>query len=626
MPIEGDRGTESALTGDSAESKSSYSLADLNKLRDPAKFAATWLAIQSRIMGTGLQRAVIVFGPPETGPFAPIAVWPEKALGSPGLVAGIERAIARKELVIEAGKRAPTDENTKRKIDVIAIPLLVDEQIAGAVAVVLAHCSAAERNSAISQLTWGIAWLEVLSRRSRYSAGDRLSTVLELIATGLEHERFQASATAVATELAGILHCERVSIGFQRGRHTQVHALSHSASFVRKANVIRAVEAAMDEAIDQQATIVYPSGDAGPVQVTRAHEGLAETHGAGAICTVPVAAGDRILGAICLERTADEPFDERTMKLCEHIGALLGPLLDIKRKDDRWLVQKAGDSIRDYARKLIGPRHTLLKTISYGLLIMLVFFSVFDGDYRVTADARIEGVVQRALAAPLAGYVAEANVRAGDIVKKGDVMFKLDDRELWLERLKWTSQKLQYQREYSEAVAKRDRAQANVLAAQIKQAEAQVALIEEQLRRVQVAAPFDGVVVAGDLSQSLGAPVERGDVLFELAPLNQYRVILNVNELDVGELNVGQSGALALTGLPGEKTPITVNKITPVATAEEGENFFRVEASLQHDPSGLLRPGMEGVGKVDIGERKLIWIWTHKIVYWVRMFFWSWWP
>jgi hypothetical protein len=78
--------------------------------------------------------------------------------------------------------------------------------------------------------------------------------------------------------------------------------------------------------------------------------------------------------------------------------------------------------------------------------------------------------------------------------------------------------------------------------------------------------------------------------------------------------------------LPGENLSITVNKITPVAMAEEGENFFRIEASLENDTPGIVRPGMEGVGKIDIGERKLIWIWTHKIVYWLRMFIWSWWP
>jgi multidrug efflux pump subunit AcrA (membrane-fusion protein) len=151
-------------------------------------------------------------------------------------------------------------------------------------------------------------------------------------------------------------------------------------------------------------------------------------------------------------------------------------------------------------------------------------------------------------------------------------------------------------------------------------------LLEEQLSRIAVTAPFDGVVVAGDLSQSLGAPVERGDILFEVAPLDSYRVILEVDERDIGPVSRDQTGTLALTGMPEDKLEIRVDKITPISTAEDGRNYFRVEASLVGETPAILRPGMEGVGKISVGQRKLIWIWTHKIVYWIRMFSWSWWP
>ena len=78
--------------------------------------------------------------------------------------------------------------------------------------------------------------------------------------------------------------------------------------------------------------------------------------------------------------------------------------------------------------------------------------------------------------------------------------------------------------------------------------------------------------------------------------------------------------------MPGDVIDIHVNKITPISTAEEGRNFFRVEAGLLGEPPAMLRPGMEGVGKIDAGRRNVVWIWTHKISSWFRMFFWSWWP
>jgi len=37
-----------------------------------------------------------------------------------------------------------------------------------------------------------------------------------------------------------------------------------------------------------------------------------------------------------------------------------------------------------------------------------------------------------------------------------------------------------------------------------------------------------------------------------------------------------------------------------------------------------LRPGMEGVAKVEAGNRKLIWIATHKLMDWLKLTLWSW--
>ena len=76
---------------------------------------------------------------------------------------------------------------------------------------------------------------------------------------------------------------------------------------------------------------------------------------------------------------------------------------------------------------------------------------------------------------PLKGYVAEARVRAGDVVEHSDVLATLDDRDLKLERLKWSSQRLQLSKQYDEAMAKHDRAQINIISAQTAQADAQLA-------------------------------------------------------------------------------------------------------------------------------------------------------
>jgi multidrug resistance efflux pump len=245
--------------------------------------------------------------------------------------------------------------------------------------------------------------------------------------------------------------------------------------------------------------------------------------------------------------------------------------------------------------------------------------------HRVTAKAVLEGEIQRAAVAPFDGFIRRAPVRAGDVVRKGDLLAALDDRDLVLDSMKWRAERDKLSQKERDALAKHDRPNLIVLKAQIDQAEAQLALAEDKLSRSKIVAPYDGVVVSGDLSQMLGSPIERGKVLFETAPLEAYRLIIHVDERDVRFVTTGQTGDVALAGRPADRVPFTITKITPVTVAEEGRNTFRVEAQIGEGGTSL-RPGMEGVAKIATGDRSLIWIWTHEIADWLRLTAWKYIP
>ena len=587
---------------------------------DLHSFVCAWLDIQCRAFD-GVIRGVVILRASESTAFAPAAVWPEGIEGSPRLAAVVERALQDRRVAVDGAKRA-----ARRQDPVfIAHPVIVDDELYGAAALELEGRSEAALHELVQRLGWGMGWLEALARRKAFTSRARMVTVLELIATSLHHERFQAAATAVATELATTFGCERVSIGFMQGRHMQVRALSHSAAFAKKTNLIRAIEGAMDEAADQLATVIFPARKDGPFQVTRAHAELLQQHGTGAVCTIPMTAAGSVLGALVMELPTGAEFDARTAELCEHVALLVGPVLDVKRKEDRWLAQKAWDSMATQLRHLAGPRHFALKLSVLLGALTIGFFAIVDGDYMITADASLEGKVQRAVTAAMQGYIIEARARAGDIVHKGDLLAAMDDRDLRLERQKLVSQGAQQESERRQAIAEGNRARAGILEAQSGQVRAQIALVDEQITRTRLLAPFDAVIVKGDLSQSLGAAVERGNVLFELAPLDSYRVIMKVDERDITDVAEKQTGRLALTSMPNEELALAVEKITPVSVVDQGRNYFRVEA-VAKGAIEKLRPGMEGVGKIQVDRRKLFWIWTHKLGHWVRMWVWSWWP
>jgi len=597
-------------------------LARLSAANDPAVFAAAWLdAVAS--LTEGMQQGLVVLAAMRGGRNEPVGTWPSNAVPDGALLAAVDGAVRGGRMVVQtveprrnAGETAP--------LLAIGYPVAVAGRVRGAAGVVVTP-DAENPQALIDRIAWGCGWIEALLRRRSVSLGDRIGTVMELLATGLHHDRFQEAATAVATELAGVFGCERVSIGFRKRKHVKLAALSNSAAFGKRANLVRAIELAMEESTDQQTIIVVPAPD-GQEQIVRAHQALSREHGQNTICTVPLTEGNRVLGAITLERPADKPFDPPSIQLCEHIGVLLGPVLKLKRDEDRWIARKALDSLIAFLVRLFGPRHVALKLSALAAIAVVAFFVFAKGDYRVTADGSLEGTIQRALAAPVAGYLSDAQSRAGDIVKAGQVMATLDDRDLRLERLKWATQRAKQQREYSDALAKQELAKAQVLRTQIEQADAQLTLLDEQLSRLKITAPFDGVVVSGDLSQQLGAPVERGNTLFEVAPLKEYRIVLKVDERDIVDVAPGLSGELVLSSAPDRGFPFQVEKITPVSTAQEGRNFFRVEARPTGGNTEVLRPGMQGVAKITIDERRLAWIWSHKVVHWLLMFIWSWWP
>ena len=591
-------------------------------------FCQSWLALQCGMIGD-VRAGLVLLGPPDRGPFRPVATWPAGRRNLKHLAKIAERTLSeRRGLLVKAEADPATGESAADCYE-MSYPIEVRGRVHGATVLEVETRSDATLKIAMRRLHWGAAWLELLFSRelitAEIAARERVQSALELVSSALGHERCYAGAMALATALATTLQCERVSIGFVRGGRSRVYAMSHSAEFKQQTNLVRSISEAMDEAVDQRETIVYPNGSPGSIAVSRAHAELAGQHGAGSLCTVPLESLGTPIGALLLERPSDRPFDSRVIELCQSVAALAGPILEAHRREDRWLLTKAVDSVKTYFVSLLGPRHVALKLVSGAVVGLLLCCLLVQGDYRVSAKTILEPVVQRAAAAPFNGYIREAPVRAGDLVQAGQLLCTLDDRELKLERLKSLSKLEEYQKEYHKAMAEREAAKVEILTAQMNQVQAEVALLDDQLAHTKVLAPFDGIIVTGDLSQQLGAPVEKGKVLYEIAPLDSYRLVIEVDERDIADVAAGQQGNLILSAFPSEMIGVTVDKVTPVSTAKEGRNFFRVEARLDH-PHDRLRPGMEGAGKIEIDRRSLLWIWTHQIVDWVRLAVWSWMP
>jgi multidrug resistance efflux pump len=588
-----------------------------------SEIGRAWLALQCQTI-TRAARGVLLLSGATANSFEAAAYWPDGSSAPPALGQAAERALRERRGIATGDDfgRAGEPQGTTH----VAFPILLGEQLKGVAAVTLRGAEADDVRSALRQLQWGVAWIRERLRQANEGEQERLlarsRTALDLLGEAVSRDGFDAAAMAVVTSLATRCRCTRVSIGTRSGNTSKIKAISHTAQFGRRMVLVTGLAGAMDEALDQRCLILYPA-PTDQLVATSAHAELSRVRLDGNILTVPMLAGDRFVGAMTFERPADEPFEPEMVELLELATSIVGPVLEEKRRNDRWLVVKVGESLKQQVVRLLGPGHLVRKLVAVAIVLLALFLGFARGTYTVNADARIEGVVRRAVVAPYDGFIKEAKVRAGDRTTEGEVLGSLEDRDLLLERLKWVTERQQHLYEYDKALAAGQPAAINVIRAQMAQADAQIKLIDAELARIELRAPIAGLVVSGDLSQLIGTAVQRGQVLFEIAPLDAYRVILEVDERDVRAVKAGQKGDLIVTALPNSGLPFVVDKITPIAEAQAGRNLFRIEGRLSENPPQL-RPGMEGIGKIEIGRRNLAWIWLHPVFDWLRIWSWRW--
>jgi len=590
------------------------------------RFCQAWLALLCKQL-PDVAAGVVLLQSDKENTFLPVAVWPDVARDLSFLGKVAERALIERRGVVHR------PEDTSGRFLHVAYPVEVFSRMVGAVVLEASLRSEAEVHVLLRQLHWGIAWLHDLFNRrdlaSQQGKSERIGSVMEVLATALRRGRLQQTLFDIANHVGRQLKCSRVVIGLVSNGVLKVSALSNAAWFEKNSSIMQLYKSAMEDVLDRmepveyQLTVDQESVSAG--EQDSVHARLARESGAKFVFSVPLVAGAECIAVLTLERNSGSAFDAIEHAWVDSLVGLLPAVIEQKRSAERGYISRLREDAGKLLERLFGPRFLVWKFSASLLLVSLLVLAFGEIDYRVTAKTVIEGEEQLAAVAPFEGFVAASFVRAGDTVKKGQVLCQLDDRDLKLEQQKWNGERGQYERKLREAVANHDMSEVQILTAQVQQASAQYELVSDRLQRVKIAAPFDGIVISGDLSQLIGSPVETGKQLFEIAPLHSYRVVLQVDEGELRHVEQGQHGQLIISGIAGDPIPLSVSKVTPMATARDGRNYFRVEAKLDKADENL-RPGMEGVGKVSVGDRGLWWIFTHTFTDWLRLTLWNWLP
>ncbi|MDY6914027.1 MAG: HlyD family efflux transporter periplasmic adaptor subunit [Planctomycetota bacterium] len=464
---------------------------------------------------------------------------------------------------------------------------------------------------------------------------ERLRVALETLSAVNEQDRFTGAGMALCNELASRFQCDRLSLGMLKGRYVQLKALSHTEKFSRKMKLVQDIEAAMEECLDQDLEILHPSADEAPY-VARATKTLATRHGPATVVSLPLRKGGEPIGVLTAERPVDRPFslDEiETLRLTADLStAWLANLFE----HDRWFGARLAGAAGKGLSVLLGSKHTWAKVAAVAVIVVVSFLVFARGDYKAEATFVVQAVQRRVVTAPFDGYLADVSVEPGEVVKAGQELARLSTKDLQLELDSLKAEREVYLKQADTAMAaaildEQKRAEGQIARAQAAKVAAQIELLEYRKQQATLMAAIDGRIIGGDLSRQIDTKIATGDMLFEVAPIENLRAELSMPEDQIADVVAAMDearkhgrdirGELATAGEPGQRIEFIVERINPVAEVVDQQNVFKVRVRLA-GRTGRMLPGMEGKAKIHIGRASYAWLWTRRLVNWLRMKLW----
>jgi len=593
----------------------------------PAEFWPSLLSVMARMAEAS--RALLIVGQPALpDKLRKLGDWSQPGYSDPALIPFIKGTPALAVKALESGQAMETL-GAGILPDSVHVAVCIRLQFQGGAdgcvaAFLIPNSSEAKAGEALFRLALlADIPLDYQAQRNTQqpkAEAEKFASVLDVLSQVNAEGRFVGALMALANGVASQLQCERVGIGWLESGYIRLKALSRTERFEPKMAAVQALEAAMEEAVDQDEEILWPAPEHSK-SVVRDHAAFAQAQGVRHLVSLPIRVEGKAVGVLTCERQSAE-FSEVTLQqlrvVCDQIARRLSDL----HASDRWFGSRWAQRLRKQAETWVGPEHTWMKLASIGgaVLLVLLFLPIYP--VRIEGNFIVRSEEQSYLSAPFDGFIQSAEVRPGDVLTQGAPLMRFNTEQLELEESAAIADQTRYLREAEKARAARNLAEMRIAQAQADQAAARLGLVRHRLSQAILKAPFNGVIVEGDLRQRIAAPVRQGDPLYKFARIDSLYIEAEVSERDAHRLGGKVSGEIAFVAQPDSKYPVQVLRVEPSAVPKETGNIFIVRAALSGQPQSWWRPGMSGLCKLDAGRGTLFWILTHRTVDFLRLHLW----
>lgn len=429
----------------------------------------------------------------------------------------------------------------------------------------------------------------------------------EFLAAATSIPQDSARYQQLATALENLFQVAQVFVGTCAGTTApRLEAVSGIASLTRPAPLVTLAEEVMAEAVARGELKVLETSARG--DLTHSELQLCQELNATRILSGPLRDAQHLVAGAWLVVDDGRVDDaQRGMPLLDRVRSQAPLVAGVIR-----LIQAAHCSLQ--SRLMDRLRRALRSATRRHLLIsaLLLFAMVWvPCPHRIRCACEVQPVTRRFVPAPYDGQLQEVLVEPGDVVRVGQVLARMDKREIeW----KLAAQDAEYRRaskQHDASMAAGETAAAQMAKLEMERLAVERKLLQNRLKHLEITSPVDGIILAGDPKQLEGARLTIGQTLFETGPVEQMLVELQVPESDVTLVSSARDVSVRLEALPHRRYAGTIDRISPRSEPRQGKNVFLAEFRLDN-ADRMLSPGMKGHGRIATGSRRLGWILFHK--------------
>ncbi|HMB07146.1 MAG TPA: HlyD family efflux transporter periplasmic adaptor subunit [Isosphaeraceae bacterium] len=550
----------------------------------------------------------------------------------------------------------------------ILAPLMVDKQVVGLIEILMDPTRRAATQKSTLRFVSDLCDLAATYLKNRQMrqvmSQQRLWNQLE----GFTHQihaslDLKETAYAVANDGKRLVGCDRLSVALRIGGRVMVEAVSGQEVVEQRANLIRELTRLCKVVVRSGEDLVYTGQTEGfAPDIRDALELYVDESGAKAVIITLLhkpeseEGKEKVpFGCLIAEQIGDEmaPTDAhaRTEVVARHASTAL------------WNAQEHHKIFLLPVLKMVGSPwrffrgRTLAKIGAVLLALVALIGALAFVPWKLTIEGRgaLMPEDRRITYAPLAGTVIDAPVEHGQRVREGDVLAKLESKELekqWKELIEQRDAALtqishlaiQVEKAMSTSEVEKGQLQGQLAEARIKakSAQEQIDIVKDQLASLVVRAPLSGLITTWEVKKNLlNRPVEIGQELITVADTEREWVLeVEVPDDDMGPVLAAQSKLedeirrgkkrpsetlkcyFVTATDPEHRYPGYVKRIAAKAELVEQKHVVKVTVGFSDEVRAdflrrnqELRPGAEVRARIDCNEARLAYVLLRDVIH-----------